>query len=294
MRARARREVAPHAVLRGGRQPGGGTGGIDFDFPDRALGGGVVVGDLQVRARLVDRDGADGEDAQAGDHDELSRQRGAAGAQPVQRGEHGEQREQVAELQAEREAEADLPCRHQPPGDDQCGGASPVAAQQQEQRERDAAGGDHVQVARLGHAVGGVGESRGGGRGAELAQTELACEQVAGDEAQRPGEQEQQVVADERRHGARAEEAGRAVAEQRVGEGEAQRVRIEGVGVEQVQRVVQHRVTDVGDLPGCAHGIAEVGRDAAGQVQHERPAGQHRQRDAGENRPRDLGAAELR
>ena len=78
-----------------------------------------------------------------------------------------------------------------------------------------------MQVAGLGDAVGRVGERGAGGGAAEPAEAELAGEQVGADEAQRPGEQEQQVVADERRDGARAEERGRAVAEQRVREGEA-------------------------------------------------------------------------
>ncbi len=151
-----------------------------------------------------------------------------------------------------------------------------------------------MQVPGLGHAVGRVGEGGRRGSRAELAQPELAGQQVAADEGQRPGEEEQQVVADERGDGARAEEGGGAVAEQRVGEGEAQRVGIEGVCVEQVQRLVQHGVADPGDLPGGAHGVAEVRRDAAGQMQHERPRDEHGERDAGEDRPEDLAACELR
>ena len=116
-----------------------------------------------------------------------------------------------------------------------------------------------MQVPGLGDAVGRVGERRRRGGRAELAQAELAGEQVGADEAQRLGEQEQQVVTDERRDGARAEERRRAVAEQRIREREAQRVRVEGVGVEQVQRVVEHRVTDPGDLPGGAHGSPRSG-----------------------------------
>ena len=119
----------------------------------------------------------------------------------------------------------------------------------------------------------------------ELAQAELARQQIGADEAQRPGQQEQQVVADQRRDRARAEERRRPVPEQRVREGEAERVGVEGVGVEQVQRVVEHRVPHPGDLPGGAHRVAEVRRDAAGQVQHQRPAREHRQRDPGERRP---------
>ena len=67
---------------------------------------------------------------------------------------------------------------------------------------------------------------------------------------------------------------------------------VEGVGVEQVQRVVQHRVPDPRDLPGGAHRVAEVGRDAAGQVQHERPAREDRQQHARERHPQQLCAPE--
>ena len=145
-------------------------------------------------------------------------------------------------------------------------------------------------MAGLGHAVVRVGEGGGGRRGAEPAQSQLAREQVGADEAQRPYPQEQQVVANERGDRAMTEERRRAVAEQRIGEGEAERVRVEGVGVEQVQRVVQHRVPDPRDLPGGAHRVAEVGGDPARHVQHERPARQHRQQDAGEDHPQQLRA----
>ncbi len=214
--AHAGRQAAPDAVLRGRRQPRGGTCGVRFDFPERALGCRVVVRDLQVRPRLVRGHGADDEDADAGDRDQIARQRRSAGAQPVDRGEHGEHGHQVGELQPEREAKRDLPGRDEPAGDHEAARGAPVAAQQQEQCERDSAGGNHVQVPGLGHAVGRVGEGGAGGGRAELAQPELAGEQIAADEGERPGEEEQQVVPDERRDGARAEEAGRPVAEQRV------------------------------------------------------------------------------
>ena len=73
-----------------------------------------------------------------------------------------------------------------------------------------------MQMPRLGDAVGGIGEGNRRRGGAEAPQAQLAREQVGAEEAQRPGEEEQKVVADQRRHGARAEEAGRPVAQQRV------------------------------------------------------------------------------
>ena len=151
-----------------------------------------------------------------------------------------------------------------------------------------------MQMTRLGHAVGRIGERRAGGSRPEPAQAELAREQVCAEKAQRPREQEQQVVADQGGDGARAEECCRAVAEQRVREGEAERMRVEDVGVEQVQRVVQHRVPYPGNLPRGPHGIAEVGRDPAGQMQHQRPGREHSEKHPGECHPQDLGPTEGR
>ena len=99
-----------------------------------------------------------------------------------------------------------------------------------------------MQVPRLGDAVGGVGERDPGGGG------------------RRGGPARARVPAGRRRRSTASRRTGtagcngraprrsptrttqRAVAEQRIGEREAQRVRVEGVRVEQVQRVVQHRV----------------------------------------------------
>ncbi len=53
-----------------------------------------------------------------------------------------------------------------------------------------------MQVAGLGHAVGRVGEGDAGSRAAEAPETELAGQQVGAKEAERPGEQEEQVVTD--------------------------------------------------------------------------------------------------
>jgi hypothetical protein len=104
-----------------------------------------------------------------------------------------------------------------------------VAAHQQKQRQRDAARGDHVQVPRLRHAVRRVRERRRGSGRAERAKAELAREKVGAEEAQRPREKEEQVVANERGDGARAEERRGTVPEQRVREREAERVRVERV-----------------------------------------------------------------
>ncbi len=274
MFARAGGHAPPHAVLRGGGHERDRAGGVGFDFLQRALGGRIFVGDFQIGSRLEDRDGAEDRDPDDRDRQEapgderparvarspLGTRRGRLGvlghgvrgrarvlwaprgagpqasAPPGHQHEQGEDGEQVAVLQAEREAEADLPGRDEPAGEHQPARAPSVATQEQEQRQRQPAGGDHVQVTGLGHAVGRVGEGHAGRGATEAAQSELACQQVGADEAQRPGEQEQQVVADQCGHGARPEERRGAVAEQRVREREAERVGVEGVRVEQVQR----------------------------------------------------------
>ena len=145
-----------------------------------------------------------------------------------------------------------------------------------------------MQVSGLGHAVGRVCEREPGGGAAEASEAELAREQVGADEAQRPGEQEQEVVADERGDGARSEERRRAVAEQRVREREAERMRVERVGVEQVLWLMEHGVSHPCDLPSGSHGVAEIGGDAARQVQHQRPGREHGQHHARQRHERQL------
>ena len=287
------------------------------------------MGDLQVWERLVDPDHTDDRDAGERDGEQVAWDqrpatracltaglllgRSLAGARirvaaagglaapgrdaqaaspPVDGRHHCEHREQVAELQAEREAEAHLPGRHQPPGDHESAGAPAVATQEQEQGERDAAGGDHVQVPGLGDPVGGIREGGARGRPPETPQAELACKQEGAEEAERPGEQEQQVVTDECRDGARSEEAGRPVAEQRVREGEAQLVGVEDVGVEEVERLVQDRVSDPRHLPSSPHRIAEVRRDPARHVKDQRPARHDREQHTRQGRPDELCSSE--
>jgi len=55
-----------------------------------------------------------------------------------------------------------------------------------------------MQVARLSHAVGGVGEGDAAGRAAEASETELAGQQIGAEEAQRTRREELAVVTDER------------------------------------------------------------------------------------------------
>ena len=107
--------------------------------------------------------------------------------------------QQVAELQAEAEAERHLPRRDREAADDHARPLAPPAAQQQEQRERDPAARQHVQVPALLEPPRRARE-RGArdGRGPRR-RPELARQQVGPEEREREREQEQQVVADDRR-----------------------------------------------------------------------------------------------
>ncbi len=130
----------------------------------------------------------------------------------------------------------------------------------------------------LPRGVGERGSSRGG---AQCADPELARQQVSTEERQRVREEEEGVVADDRRMrtGLREDPDGR-VPDERVREGERVVVRPERVRLPQVERRVHERVTDPGDLPRLQQRIAEVLPDVAAQVQNERPRHDDRQHDA--------------
>jgi len=146
-------------------------------------------------------------------------------------------------------------------------------------------------MSRLGRLERGVGERGSGDRRRGGPQPELAAEQVGRDDRQRPREDEEQVVTDERRGGARADESGRRVAEQRVGEREAVRVRPERIRLEQMQRMLEQLVTLDGDLPRGANRVTQVGIDPRGEVQRKRPTRDDRQQQRADDEQRDLAAA---
>src|SRR5439155_26158685 len=51
------------------------------------------------------------------------------------------------------------------------------------------------------------------------------------------------------------------VTEQRVGEGEAVAVRVEGIGLPELERIGAHRVPGPGELPGLQQRVAQVSGD---------------------------------
>ncbi len=246
---------------------------------DRAVRLGVVVQHAHVRAREQARDEREAEHPGDAGDDDRPRRAGAPAPPPHDRCGERPGGEQVQEHEPEREAERELPRGDEPAGEDRPRRAAPVAAQQQEQRERDPAAGDHVHVALLLQPPGRVREREAGDRRAGAADPELAREQPRAGEAQRVGEEKQRVVARDRGVRARADQAGRGVADERVGEREAVVQRPERVRLEEPRRLVGERMPVPRDLPGLHERVAEVLRDVAAHVQRQRPVHRERERE---------------
>src|SRR5204863_9453279 len=102
-------------------------------------------------------------------------------------------------------------------------------------------------------------EGEGGARDhrARRAQPELAREQVRAEEGERVGEEEEQVVADERRVRPATDQTGRRIADESVAEGERVPDRPEPVRVEEVERLMEQGVASPGRLPGLRQGVGE-------------------------------------
>ncbi len=230
---------------------------------------------LEIRTRLVDADHREQREPRHRGGDQRARGRRVAAPPPDAGHDHREHGQQVRKLEPQREAQAELPGGHQPAGEHDPRARPAVAAQQQEERQRDAAARDHVQVAVHRGAERRVGEGHPHHRRGERAQAELPAEQVGARERERVGEHEQQVVASERGHLAVPDQPRRRVAQQRVGEREAVAERPERVRLPEVERVVEQRVPGPGQLPGGANRIAQVLRDAMARVKHQRPAHRH-------------------
>ena len=137
-------------------------------------------------------------------------------------------------------------------------------------------------------APGRVGERRAGDERARPAGAELAREQVRAGEAQRVGDQEQQVVAGDGRVHAFADEARGRVADERVGDRKAVAHRPERVGLKEAEGLRLQRVPVPGDLPRLHERVAEILRDDLAEVQRQRPVHHEREHD----RERD-GAQQL-
>jgi hypothetical protein len=120
---------------------------------------------------------------------------------------------------------------------------------------------------------------RSGDERGAAAQAELTGEQVGAEEGERVGEEEQQVVADQGGVRPVADQPGRGVADEPVGEGERVLEGPELVRVEEVERLRRQRVPAPRDLPGLRKRIAQVPGHGLPQVQDERPVGDDRDQD---------------
>lgn len=89
---------------------------------------------------------------------------------------------------------------------------------------------------------------------------------------------------DEGGGGALAERADRRIADESIGEGEAVGEWPEGVRLEEVERLVQQRVSAPGDDPRLEQRILEIARDDARQPRRQGPGRRYGKQEAGERR----------
>jgi hypothetical protein len=151
-----------------------------------------------------------------------------------------------------------------------------------------------VEVAVLLEAPRCVGEGGAGHGSARAAGAELAREQPCAEEAERVGEQEEQVVAEDRGRHPGADRPRRGVAGEGVRERQAVAQRPEGVGLEVVERLVKERVAAPPDLPGLHERVAHVAWHVARHVKRKRPVQREREQAGGQRRKRDLAPREGR
>ena len=123
---------------------------------------------------------------------------------------------------------------------------------------------------------------------------ELAREQVRADEAQRVGEQEEEVVARDGGVDAFADQTGRRVPDERVGEREAVGQRPEHVRLKEGERLRLQRMPVPRDLPRLHERVTEVLRDVAPEVQRQRPVHREREHDCKRHAPADLARGQAR
>ena len=167
------------------------------------------------------------------------------------------------------------------------------------QREHDPAAGEDLQVAALGRPPRRETEDEAGHRGTPAAHPELARQQVGGRRAERPREQEHDVVADQRRRLPVPDQPEGEVAEQAVGERQRVVERVENVCVEDVSGIGDD-VTVPRELPGLQQRVAEVLRNGGGGVHHRvqvtqagEPEGDHERQGGLEAGPAGRGAGQV-
>ena len=93
--------------------------------------------------------------------------------------------EEIRELETQREAERHLPRRDEPAAQTSQRRSPSVAAEEQEQRKRDAPAREHVEMAVLRELPRRVGERGPGRDGTDPTDPELPCKQVRADEGER-------------------------------------------------------------------------------------------------------------
>ena len=152
---------------------------------------------------------------------------------------------------------------------------------------------DDVQVAVVLEAKRREGERGPRDRGADRAEPELAGEEVGARERERVGEEEEHVVAHDRGLRARADQARRRVADQRVRERQRVVERPELVRLEEVERLVRERVTVPGDLPRLHERVAEVLGHVVAEVERQRPVHDDREQARADDEQDQLAAGDL-
>ena len=219
---------------------------------------------------------------------------GPPAAPPDDGGDRHQESDQVREGKPDREADRDLPRGHRPGAEQRPRPLQADSADRERERERYAAARDHLHVAVLLHAKRRVGEGGARDRRARWSESHLARQQVGPEEAERVGEEEEQVVAGHRRAGTVPDQPGGRVADQRVPERERIGLGPELVGLEEVERLRLQRVPSPRDLPSLRQRVAEVLRDRLVQVQRQRPVHHHRDEDRRERRQQHLAAGDRR
>ena len=231
-----------------------------------------VVRDVEVWVRDQVGEGDEDDGAGCAGDEHLARELRPAAQQPRHQTDEDSPAGPVGEREAHHPADRHLPCGDDPRPEEPPGPSQSDAPDRERDRKGDAAGRDDLQVAVLLQPVGGVGERGPGDHGADRAEAELAGEHVCAEEGERVGEEEEQVVPDHGGVRPAADDSRRGVADQRIAEGKRVLDRPEAVGVEEVQRLMEQRVSTPGRLPGLRQWIADVTGDGAAQVQDQRPA----------------------
>ena len=106
----------------------------------------MLVEHLQVRLREHHGHGGERDRPCRGGHDQWTREGRPAPSEPHHGGCGENESQAVRKRQAQREPEAQLPGGHDPTSHNQTRRRPPVAANEQEERERDATAREHVEV----------------------------------------------------------------------------------------------------------------------------------------------------